>query len=300
MERGSPVSGHSAVVADRIDAARTGRSNRYVVPAAFRESWRQPHAAGDVTVWVVPLGAHRQLAAHTRVLGRDDWSAIARIRDVAARDHARATRIVLRLALSHAVGGAVAPEAWTFDTTSFGKPRVAEAHPEVHFSVSHNETMTVVCVSRDAPVGIDIETLAGETSDEVMAAVCSGAPLRQLRRLSGPARLRAFKQLWTLKEAYVKLIGTGLAGDVASLEFEIKSEQQTAGHQAQYRRGEASLLSWLTEAPGGLSQVSIAIGAAPCGRRAGELVCIAVGTDDDTNQRSPQPGTACGARLVLS
>lgn len=303
LEWVSPSIGHRTGVADRVDAA-TNRCIRQsdTTPAPFQEAWRQPLAAGrgEVTVWIVPVGAHRQFAAHARVLGRDDWSAIARIRDLAARDHARATRIALRLALTQAVDGAVAPAAWTFETTSYGKPRVAEPHPDVHFNVSHNETMTVIAVSRDQPVGLDIETIAGHTSDDVMAATCSPRELRRLQRLGGPERQRAFKRLWTLKEAYTKLIGTGLAADVRSLEFEIVSEQQIAGHEAQYRLGEASLQSWLTEAPGGLCQVSIAIGACDSARRSGELVCLAVGADGDIDARTPQSGRGCGARLVLS
>ena len=92
----------------------------------YRQAWSRPlAAAGRVEIWFVPAGAHALLAQHARVLGRDDWSAIARVRDETARNHLRATRITLRRALSHAVGNAVKPEAWRFETTAYGKPQVA-------------------------------------------------------------------------------------------------------------------------------------------------------------------------------
>ena len=110
-----------------------------VVP--YHQAWSRPlDAAGRVEVWLVPAGAHRRLAQQARILGREDWSAIAKLRDENARNHLRAARITLRLALSHAVGNSVKPAAWRFDSTSYGKPRVAE--PKVNFCISHIETMS--------------------------------------------------------------------------------------------------------------------------------------------------------------
>jgi non-ribosomal peptide synthetase-like protein len=94
--------------------------------------------------------------------------------------------------------------------------------------------------------------------------------------LSGPERARAFAKLWTLKEAYAKLTGTGLAADFRFLEFGSGPELSTVDCQAQHTPGETCFQSWLTEAPGGLCQVAVAVGGTEAVAGRGELVCFAV------------------------
>lgn len=260
----------------------------------YRQAWSRPlDAAGRVEIWFVPAGAHRLLAQHARVLGREDWSAIARVRDESARNHLRATRITLRRALSHAVGNAVQPEAWRFETTSYGKPQVAAGQPQVHFCISHIETMSVIVVSRDVPVGVDIETI-GRCSAKLIEGFCSARERRALAKLSGTEQARAFARIWTLKEAYAKLTGTGLATDFRFLEFGSGPELSTVDCQALHTPGETCFQSWLTEVPGGLCQVAVAVGGTEAAAGRGELVCFAV-EDGASN-----PGGGLQANLTIS
>ena len=88
-------------------------AGRVGLPAPFGEAWRRPLAAGlgDIFVWWVPADSAGALLGQSGMLDGHDWAAIGRIRDVALRDHARATRVALRLALSHvAEGSGVAAE----------------------------------------------------------------------------------------------------------------------------------------------------------------------------------------------
>jgi 4'-phosphopantetheinyl transferase len=268
----------------------------------YAQAWSRPlAAAGRVEIWFVPTGAHRLLAQDARTLDRDDWSAIARVRDEAARNHLRAIRITLRRALSHAIGNAVKPAAWRFQTTSFGKPQVAPELPQVHFCVSHIETMSVIAVSRDAPVGVDIETIGRACAAEVIEDFCSAKERRALAQLNEPARTRAFARLWTLKEAYAKLTGTGLAADFRFLEFGAGPELSTLGYQTQHAHGGTSFQSWLTEAPGGLCQVAVAVGGPEAAEHEGELVCFAIDDGDDlTSAPTLNPGRGVQAGLSIS
>ncbi len=268
----------------------------------YAQAWSRPlAAAARVEIWFVPAGAHRLLAQDARILDRDDWAVIARVRDEAARNHLRATRITLRRALSHAVGNAVQPQAWRFETTSFGKPQVDPGLPQVHFCVSHIETMSVIAVSRDAPVGVDIETIGQACAAEVIEGFCSTKERRALTQLNEPARTRAFARLWTLKEAYAKLTGTGLAADFRFLEFGAGPELSTLGYQMQHAHGGTSFQSWLTEAPGGLCQVAVAVGGCEAVADEGELVCFAIDDGaDHTGSRALNPGRGVQAGLSIS
>ena len=280
--------------------ARSGGGAAAIGP--FQQSWSRPldAACGRVEVWFVPAGVHGLLAQDAKILNPEDWSAIARVRDEAARNHLRATRIVLRRALSHAVGGAVKPAAWRFRSTSYGKPQVAAGLPEVQFCISHIDTMSVIAVSRDGPVGVDIETVASPGSDKLIESFCSPKERRALSQLDEPARARAFARLWTLKEAYAKLTGTGLAADFRFLEFGAGPELHTAGCQTQHVPGGASFQSWLTEAPGGLCQVTVAVGDTDAVAERGELVCFAVAGSRTDASRTLNPGQGEQADLRLS
>ncbi len=283
--------------------SREGRAAHGAADAGpYRQAWSRPlDAAGRVEIWFVPAGAHALLAQHARVLGRDDWSAIARVRDESARNHLRATRITLRRALSHAVGNTVKPEAWRFETTAYGKPQVAAGLPHVHFCISHIETMSVIAVSRDVPVGVDIETIGQACSAKLIEGFCSARERRALAKLSGTEQARAFARLWTLKEAYAKLTGTGLATDFRFLEFGSGPELPTVDCQAQHTHGETSFQSWLTESPGGLCQVAVAVGGTEAAAGRGELVCFAVGDGIDPSQsRALNPGGGLQANLTIS
>ncbi len=266
----------------------------------YRQAWSRPlDAPGRVEIWFIPAGSHRLLAADARVLDREDWSAIARLRDEPARDLLRATRITLRRALSHAVGNRVKPEAWRFQTTAYGKPQVAHGLPQVQFCVSHIKTMAVIAVSRDAPVGVDIETIGRPFDAALVEGFCSPRERQALAQLRGPQQTRAFARLWTLKEAYAKLTGTGLAADFRFLEFGAGPGLSTDGYETQHALGDASLQSWLTEAPAGLCQVAVAVGGGEAGQ--GELVCFAVeDRNDPTRSRALNTGRGEQADLSVS
>lgn len=87
-----------------------------------------------------------------------------------------------------------------------GKPRFS-AHPDCHFNLSHSGEFAL-CALDDAPVGADIQIIRRDLRESVPKRVCSPEELDWLR---GQADCwAAFAQLWSLKEARVKLTGEGL------------------------------------------------------------------------------------------
>lgn len=89
---------------------------------------------------------------------------------------------------------------------AYDKPHLKN-HPHIHFNVSHSGTMAVCAVS-SSPVGIDVEER--QSYDEGVARLCFTDD--ELEWLSQQADADwAFTRLWTRKESYLKLLGTGLS-----------------------------------------------------------------------------------------
>jgi 4'-phosphopantetheinyl transferase len=113
------------------------------------------------------------------------------------------------------------PRRLSFATNEFGKPRLA-GNDQVHFNLSHCEERAVLAISDAAEVGIDLERerpiehvdLAKRYfhPNEVAAITASRDEAEQRR---------AFFLVWTLKEAVVKALGTGLSTPLDSFEVGI-------------------------------------------------------------------------------
>jgi 4'-phosphopantetheinyl transferase len=115
------------------------------------------------------------------------------------------------------------PRALSFVLNEFGKPRLVCAKP-VHFNLSHSGGRAVLAVSDAAPVGIDLERI--RSIDHVDLAKRYFHP-NELAAIVGrhdaADQLRAFFLIWTLKEAVVKALGSGLSIPLGSFDVSIIS-----------------------------------------------------------------------------
>lgn len=129
------------------------------------------------------------------------------------------TRALQRHALSAYVAG-IHPSEWQFRKSAEGRPSLAPPfeHLGLHFNLSHTEDLVALAVCRHVCVGIDVEKL-GPVSLAVAERFFSAAEVAQLRALPADSQPRRFMQLWTLKEAYLKAVGTGLAGGLGRMSF---------------------------------------------------------------------------------
>lgn len=96
----------------------------------------------------------------------------------------------------------------------YGKPYLAD-YPKAHFNISHSGQY-VACSVCDRPVGIDIQEIIPYRS-EIAANVCNLAEMTQLGTSAEPAA--EFARIWTKKEAFVKLTGTGITGGLKDVSF---------------------------------------------------------------------------------
>lgn len=77
-----------------------------------------------------------------------------------------------------------------------------------YFSLSHCKTGIAVAIDTQ-PIGIDIESYR-DVSPELIEHTMNQSEQDQINASDDP--IRTFTELWTRKEAYVKYLGTGIAG----------------------------------------------------------------------------------------
>jgi 4'-phosphopantetheinyl transferase len=127
------------------------------------------------------------------------------------------SRTLARMALScHA---ASAPEAWRFPVNEYGKPRI-EPECGLRFNLSNCASITVCLIAHGREVGVDVE--ARQRSAEIAGVARKAFSARereQLEALEGEARLERALTLWTLKEAYIKARGMGMALPLDEISF---------------------------------------------------------------------------------
>lgn len=123
------------------------------------------------------------------------------------------SRYLLRCVLSQ-YRPAIDPGAWQFDSNDYGKPSISaqmNTH-ELFFNLSHSADKVVLAVSKFEGVGVDIENNCKDRRVERIAGrYFSAREQHALLDLDKDDRLARFYALWTLKEAYIKACGLGLA-----------------------------------------------------------------------------------------
>jgi 4'-phosphopantetheinyl transferase len=113
-----------------------------------------------------------------------------------------------------------------FEYNEHGKPSIVD-HPEICFNLSHCKE-AVVCVVSDHPVGIDVESIR-EYHESLVRYTMNDAEIREIESSGNPAS--AFIRLWTMKEATMKLIGTGISNDMKSVIDTSKYKYTTVDRQ---------------------------------------------------------------------
>ena len=99
-----------------------------------------------------------------------------------------------------------------FSYGEHGKPALAD-HPDIHFNLSHCR-LAAICAVSDRPVGVDVETVRSFSQSLLQYSMNDE---EQARILGASRPDLEFTKLWTMKEAAVKLTGTGLTHDVKSI-----------------------------------------------------------------------------------
>ncbi len=110
----------------------------------------------------------------------------------------------------------ISPEKIVFLKNKYGKPFAKNL--SVHFSASHSGDL-VICAVSDKEIGIDIEKIK-PCNPKAAEKFATEKELEYIH-----SNENGFFEIWTLKEAYFKCIGTGLGADIKNVAFEITDKK---------------------------------------------------------------------------
>ena len=113
-----------------------------------------------------------------------------------------------------------------FEYNEHGKPSIV-GHPEIFFNLSHCKE-AAVCVIHDQPIGVDVESIR-EYKDGLVRYTMNDEEIRQIESSENPAS--TFIRFWTMKEATMKLIGTGISNDMKTVIDSSKYKYTTVNRQ---------------------------------------------------------------------
>lgn len=128
-----------------------------------------------------------------------------------------------RALLSSWAGGD--PRAWRFQVGEHGKPEVLSppGGPRLRLNLSHTRGLAAAVLTEDHDIGIDVEWLDRRAPTMDLAQrFFAQAECAQLEGLAEDDFVERFLGFWTLKEAYVKAIGKGLAQPLDSFAFTLE------------------------------------------------------------------------------
>lgn len=142
----------------------------------------------------------------------------------------RVTRALVRLSLSHYLR--TSPQKLCFDVTTHGKPFLTSHTSDLHFNLSNTEGIVVCLITREFELGIDVEPLDRQMDIRGVAdRFFAPTEVQALFALPEERQPRRFLSYWTLKEAYIKACGQGLAIPLHHFAYEVDENERPLGIQ---------------------------------------------------------------------
>lgn len=175
----------------------------------------------DIDLFVIRL---RSSSGDTELLGPRERARAERL----AIAHKRSQFVAAQAALRRILGGRLGIGAAdvVFDYGHWGKPSVA-GQPALGFNLTHSDDLALVAIGDHVEVGVDVEDGRRSRPFRRLARrYFAAAEQLWIDRLPDSVVAAGFYRTWTLKEAYLKALGTGLT--VAPDRFELDLEADPA------------------------------------------------------------------------
>lgn len=174
-----------------------------------------------VSYWITDLIDEQIVSGLERDLSLEEVARASRFRFASDRRDFVAAHSLLRQALSRF--GNRRPREWTLQPGRHGKPALSHAHgTDLVFNLSHTRGLVACAIARLTAVGIDVEQVNRSSDVQgISARYFSEDEQQMLAACPSEVRSDRFTELWTLKEAVVKAVGTGMPSslDRASFQF---------------------------------------------------------------------------------
>jgi 4'-phosphopantetheinyl transferase len=177
------------------------------LPAGVAHLWRVRADTGD--------------AAWREILDPRENERLSRFRFAEDALREAAGRGALRLLLGAYLG--VPPLQVALLAEPTGKPKVAgqSGDHRIEFNLSHSGNWVLLAFARGSRVGIDVEQWKGIEFEEIASEVFTPEEVKEWMLWPVTHRPAAFFGAWTLKESYLKALGTGISKPPRSVRVSI-------------------------------------------------------------------------------
>ena len=165
--------------------------------------------------------------AYLALMSPDEHERMARL--IFERDRRRflLTRALVRTMLSRYA--AVRAADWRFVENVHGRPEILDRPrgvPDLRFNISHTDGLIACAVTIGREVGVDVEHIGRRLTHDVAGRFFAPQEVKDLAILPEDEQQKAFFDYWTLKEAYIKARGFGLALPLADFAFTLAPPSQ--------------------------------------------------------------------------
>lgn len=177
--------------------------------------------APQLRLYCCPLAAVAppQRDAYRDLLNAAERERLAGLRVEAVRTTFLVSRALLRTVLAAQVG--CAPDDLQFTRDHNDKPLLGAPASPWQFNLSHSGDWVVLALCDAGAVGVDVENHQRRNNlTGIAERFFTPAENRALATLDEAAWVQRFFELWTLKEAYVKALGRGIATALAGTDID--------------------------------------------------------------------------------
>lgn len=118
----------------------------------------------------------------------------------------------------------VPPAQWQFEVNRYGRPAIIgpEIDAPLRFNLSHTKGLVVCALALDREIGVDVENTQRPDADlKIARRFFSPSEVADLEALAPQRQREGFFDYWTLKEAYIKARGMGLAIPLRQFSFHL-------------------------------------------------------------------------------
>jgi 4'-phosphopantetheinyl transferase len=207
-----------------------------------------------------PEGVLAAASHHADWLSPTERERVERYRLTSDGARYRATRVLVRGVLAGFLGRP--PGELDFVELAHGRPALRQETTRLDFNTSRSASWLALVVTAGAVCGVDVED--GSRQADFLGIARAFAPSeRALLEASSPdARRRHFFELWTLKEATLKALGTGLSLSLGACAFRLEEAQPPQVTFSSAIAEDAAQWSFFQRAPEGGYLLAVAVRSA--------------------------------------
>jgi 4'-phosphopantetheinyl transferase len=200
-----------------------------------------------------------------------------RIRHVRGAHEFLTGRLLVRRALASLTDTPAG--AWQFADGPYGRPEIAAPPTPLRFNLAHSGGVVACILSDGREAGVDVEDLGRRAIDPPLwHRYCAPAEIADIEAQPEHMRQQRFLTYWTLKEAYLKARGLGIAVQLADIAFSLSApdpvvtfRDSLAGTSAEWAFGLTTaggdhLVSWGTPQPAGTTRPAVSVLQVPLAR----------------------------------